>query len=206
MKKLLFINTAEHTKALLCDGEKTYYAADASLSGSEVLMPLIDNLLKEAGMTLDDIEIFGVCIGPGSFTGLRIGIATIKTLCYAKNKPCFTVNNLRLNSYNNDSDRVISVADAGNNVCYIARYDGKTELDSAKCVTRSDALRFIAQNAEFAVSTDAKLEKTIPGKADCGEREMLIAAREFENSVTTYDKIEPLYIRKAQPERESGDL
>ena len=113
----LFIDTAEGTKALLGYGGKTYYDENSVNAGSETLLPMIDGLLKRAGISLAELDILGACVGPGSFTGLRIGLTTIKTFCYAQGKPCFAVNNLRLNSYNNKSGKVVSIADAGNRVC-----------------------------------------------------------------------------------------
>lgn len=202
----LFIDTAEGTRALLRASGAYYYDEDIVNSGSKTLMPMIDRLISRAGITIRDIDVFGASIGPGSFTGLRIGLTTVKTFCYALGKPCFAVNNLRLNSYNNNSDKVISIADAGNKVCYIARYDGDTELDCAKCVTLDSAIEFVRGNAGFAVSTDIKLAKVFGGTSGVSEREMKIAAERHIGFAADQKHISPLYIRKAQPEREAGDL
>lgn len=203
----LFIDTAEGTKALLgCDG-KTYYDENDVNAGSETLMPMIDGLLKRAGIALDKLDILGACIGPGSFTGLRIGLTTIKTFCYAQDKPCFAVNNLRLNSYNNDSDKVISIADAGNRVCYIAVYDGQKETEAPKCVTLENAKEIVASHPEYAVSTDKKLASVFPGgTAGAGERELKTAVKNHIGQVIKESELLPLYVRKPQPERGAGDL
>ena len=70
----LFIDTAEGTRTLLKLGaeERYFYDENMARSGSETLMPMIDGLLTEAGVRLSDIDVFGACVGPGSFTGLRI--------------------------------------------------------------------------------------------------------------------------------------
>ena len=47
---------------------------------SQVIMPLVDEMLKKCGLDISDIDVFAVTVGPGSFTGLRIGMATVKTL------------------------------------------------------------------------------------------------------------------------------
>ena len=206
MKSYLFINTAEGTRALLYYGGEYYYDENLKNAGSETLMPMIDGLLKKAAAKVGDIDIFGACVGPGSFTGLRIGLTTIKTFCYSLNKPCFGVNNLRLNSYNNNSGKVISVADAGNKVCYCARFDGDNTLDSAVCMTLDDALKYIKAHSDFAVSTDSKLSGIIDGTAGVSEREMRIAAEKHITYTIPYKELLPLYIRKAQPERGEGDL
>ncbi|MDE5563280.1 MAG: tRNA (adenosine(37)-N6)-threonylcarbamoyltransferase complex dimerization subunit type 1 TsaB [Clostridiales bacterium] len=206
MKSYLMIDTAEGTRALLFSGGEYYYDENLKNAGSETLMPMIDGLLKKAGATLNDIDIFGACVGPGSFTGLRIGLTTIKTFCYSLGKPCFGVNNLRLNSYNNNSDKVISVADAGNKVCYVARFDGDNTLDPATCMTLDDALKFVNAHKDYAVSTDNKLAGIFTGTVGIGMREMKIAAEKHMAEVLDQKELLPLYIRKAQPERGEGDL
>ena len=206
MKNYLMIDTAEGTRALLMLGGEKYYDENLSNAGSETLMLMIDSLLKKANAKLNDIDIFGACVGPGSFTGLRIGLTTIKTFCYTLNKPCFGVNNLRLNSYNNNSGKVISVADAGNKVCYIARFDGDVTLDPAMCMTLDDALVFVKKHNDFAVSTDNKLAGLFSGTVGVSARELAIAAEKFMGEELSYKELLPLYIRKAQPERGEGDL
>lgn len=201
----LFVNTAEGTRALLFFGGKYFYDENMKNAGSETLMPMIDGLLRRAGAALSDMDVFGACIGPGSFTGLRIGLTTVKSFCYALGKPCFGVNNLRLNSYNNNSGKVISIADAGNRVCYVAKYDGE-DGEEPKCMTLADAEAFIAANPRFAVSTDGKLAAFFDGTAGAGEREMRIAAEKHIDTASAQTALNPLYIRKAQPERGAGEL
>lgn len=205
----LMIDTAEGVRALLEIDGRTFYAENFKNAGSETLMPTVDGLLKQSGVCLSDIDIFGAAVGPGSFTGLRIGLTTIKTFCYALNKRCFAVNNLRMNSYNNTSDKVISIAAAGNKVCYIARYDGDNETDGARCVTEEDALEYIRLHPDYSVSTDRKfaaLALAVGGISGIGEREMIKAAHRHMKDVIAYGELAPLYIRKAQPERGEGDL
>lgn len=61
---------------------------------SERLLPAVQQLLKEAGLRLSDLEAFGVVLGPGSFTGLRVGVATVKGLALATGKPVVGVSSL----------------------------------------------------------------------------------------------------------------
>lgn len=202
----LFINTAEGTRVLLSAGGKYCYDENTSNAGSEILLPMIDSLLKRAGIALEQVDIFGACIGPGSFTGLRIGLTTIKTICHVLEKKCFAVNNLRLNSYNNKSSKVISVADAGNGVCYVARYDGEKELDAAACMTIDGVKAFADANPDFSISTDCKLAQVFGGVAGVGEQQMRIAAQKHIAYAVDQKELLPLYIRKPQPERGAGDL
>lgn len=202
----LLINTAEGTSVLVSVAGKTYYEHSDVNAGAVVLMPIIDKLLARAGAKISDLDILGACVGPGSFTGLRIGLTTVKSLCYAAGKPCFAVNNLRLNSYNNTVGKVISVADAGNSVCYIAAYDGEAEVLAPTCMTLADVKAYIAEHPDYAVSTDRKLVGKIDGIAGVGEKELVRAATECMIKKLEQKDLLPLYIRKAQPERGEGDL
>jgi tRNA threonylcarbamoyladenosine biosynthesis protein TsaB len=67
---------------------------------SEKMLPAIDHLLQDSGMKLSDIDVFGVVNGPGSFTGLRIGMATAKGFSQALDKPMVTVSTLEALAYN----------------------------------------------------------------------------------------------------------
>ena len=67
---------------------------DRGLTHSVTLMPLLDGMLKTAGLTLDDMDIIAVAQGPGSFTGIRIGVSAAKGLAWAKALPCCGVSTL----------------------------------------------------------------------------------------------------------------
>lgn len=67
---------------------------------AQILMPIIDELFKSTGMSISDVDGFVASKGPGSFTGLRIGLATIKGLCQGSKKPFVTVSTLDSLAYN----------------------------------------------------------------------------------------------------------
>lgn len=67
---------------------------------SETLLPMVKSMLQSAGVSLVDVERIAVTTGPGSFTGLRIGIATVKGLCMGAEKPCVGVSTLEAIAYN----------------------------------------------------------------------------------------------------------
>src|SRR2546426_976721 len=82
--------------AALLDGELVVgeYALDVSATHSERLMGAIDRLLTDAGWTVHDLEGLAVSVGPGSFTGLRIGLSTVKGLALALSIPLLAVPTL----------------------------------------------------------------------------------------------------------------
>ncbi len=81
--------------ALLEDGRLlAEYTLNNGNTHSETLLPMVENLLSLYGITTDGIDAFAASIGPGSFTGVRIGVATIKGLAFGKEKPCLEVSTL----------------------------------------------------------------------------------------------------------------
>lgn len=91
-----------------------------SKTHSENLMPLIDSLLKEFSFTLDDINAIACSIGPGSFTGIRIGIASCKAMAEVKNIPLIGVTSLETLAYleDNSNKNIASIIDAKNHQAY----------------------------------------------------------------------------------------
>ena len=81
--------------ALLEDGRLLAQASQCSgLTHSRTLLPMAEDLLKNAEKTIRDIDLFAVAHGPGSFTGVRIGVSTVKGLAWATNRPCVGVSTL----------------------------------------------------------------------------------------------------------------
>jgi tRNA threonylcarbamoyladenosine biosynthesis protein TsaB len=93
---LLAIDTSTlTTSAALLDGARVVAERDAlATPHSESLLPLIDALLAGAGVAPAALEAVACGVGPGSFTGLRIGLATAKGLCFAIRRPLVTVSSL----------------------------------------------------------------------------------------------------------------
>lgn len=87
--------------AMLRDGEvQGMKVGEFQVTTSETLMPMIDNLVKDSGIELEDVDAIAVSAGPGSFTGLRIGSATAKGLGMALNKPLIHIPTLHAMAYN----------------------------------------------------------------------------------------------------------
>lgn len=70
------------------------YFLNANFTHSQTIMPMCENLLKQCHVSASCIDVFAVSHGPGSFTGLRIGISAVKGLAYATDKPCVSVSTL----------------------------------------------------------------------------------------------------------------
>lgn len=96
---------------------------------SETLIPMIDELFKTTNLSLDNIGLIACSVGPGSFTGIRIGIATVKAFADAKNIPVVGVNSLEAMAYLGVSQKgdgeYVSILDARNDNVYFAIYKMK---------------------------------------------------------------------------------
>lgn len=99
MSTLLYIDTSAATATVALSANGSLLALRRHHNAQEqaaVLNLLIEEILKEAGLTLDQADAVCVCAGPGSYTGLRVGLSTAKGICYALDKPLMLFNKLEL--------------------------------------------------------------------------------------------------------------
>ncbi len=128
--KILALDSTETTVAAALSDDKRLIAStviNAKLNHSETLLPAIEELLRGSGNSYDDIDIFACSEGPGSFTGVRIGAATIKGLAFGRNKPCVGVSALEAMAYNflGFEGTVCPVMDARRSQLYNAVFEVK---------------------------------------------------------------------------------
>ena len=101
--KILGVDTSTPIGSVaLIDGEDLVaeHTLNIVRAHSSRLMPAIDNVLKWGDITVADLDACAVGIGPGSFTGIRIGVATVKSICYALDTPVVGVSTLEAIAYN----------------------------------------------------------------------------------------------------------
>ena len=96
MKILALESSALAASAALWDGGRCVglYLQNCGLTHSETLLPMAENLLKGCAVPLSEVDLVAVARGPGSFTGVRIGVATAKGLSWGLDKPCCGVSTL----------------------------------------------------------------------------------------------------------------
>lgn len=96
MKILALDTTAEVCTVAVCEDDQliSEITVNTGNTHSQTLLPAVEQALKIAELDVNDIDAFACSSGPGSFTGVRIGVATIKGLAYGKNKPCVSVSTL----------------------------------------------------------------------------------------------------------------
>ena len=96
MYLLALDSTAVSASVALCDDERLLgeILIENGNTHSENLLPMVEELLNKFSMTPKDVDLFACTAGPGSFTGVRIGVATVKGLAFGTNKPCIGVSTL----------------------------------------------------------------------------------------------------------------
>lgn len=130
---LLHIDTSADlgTVAISKDGKiVAEQTSDQNREYAALINNMINEVLATAGIQLNDISAVVVCAGPGSYTGLRIGVSTAKGICYALDKPLLLDNKLTLLAYqqyikDNQYDRYMSILNARAGEFFIALYDNK---------------------------------------------------------------------------------
>ncbi|MBQ0010545.1 MAG: tRNA (adenosine(37)-N6)-threonylcarbamoyltransferase complex dimerization subunit type 1 TsaB [Ruminococcus sp.] len=165
MKILAMDTSAKAASVAITDGETplAVYSLEAGRTHSETVLPMVESALKVAHLTLDDINLFAVTNGPGSFTGVRIGISTVKGLAFGTGKPCVGVSTLLALAYNlkdvRDDCFLCPVMDARRNQLYNALFDYRNGEFHRLCEDRLIAM------SDLQKELDA-LDKPIYGVGD----------------------------------------
>jgi tRNA threonylcarbamoyladenosine biosynthesis protein TsaB len=141
--------------------------APAHRPGSETLLPAIDALLRRARCEVAAIEAFAVCAGPGSFTGLRVGIATAKGLAFGSGIPVAAVSTLAALALRapRTRDAIVAVLDARRDEVYAAGF-----ARSGDAVEPGELSEGLYSAEELAARLPARCVLVGDGVAVCGEQ------------------------------------
>lgn len=226
MKILAADCSATSASCCVYDGDKIIASSfiNVKLTHSQTLLPMIEDMLENSCLKLSEIDCFAISKGPGSFTGVRIGISAIKGLAAVKDKDCIGVSTLEAIAYNYpcDSGIVCAVMDARCNQVYNALFRiGKGEIirlcdDRALfCEDLYNELCEKYPNEKITVAGDGtavfmpfvKSENIqaadITHRYQNGVGVALAAYKKYENNeVIKPDELLPFYLRLPQAERE----
>jgi tRNA threonylcarbamoyladenosine biosynthesis protein TsaB len=162
-------------------------ALEGRSSRNEKLLPAIDWLLSETGSDRKDIDLFAVTRGPGSFTGVRIGLATMQGMALALGKPVCAISTHE--AIAPDRGRWVIVDDAGRGEFYISMFDEGEEVIPPR-LARADEIE-----GERLVVAEVLQQRNVA--LSCARRaERIIAAGRLD----AYTDITPIYVRLAEAE------
>ena len=223
--KVLGIDTSSDVASVaLVDDDKLIaeYTLNFKKTHSERLMPMMEEMLRSCDCQIGDVDAFAVAIGPGSFTGLRIGIATAKGLAHACDKPVVPVGTLAGMAYNLPmcEHLIVPIMDARRGQVYTATYiwdeEGFREIEEPRAVSLDECLEDCGNFIDVVFVGDGVPvhKETIIAKlgekahfAPAGnnlQRGASIASLGLANLAEgkKCHEITPVYLRKSQAERE----
>ena len=196
------------------------FSLNIEVTHSERLMSTVDRVLRDTGMTMSDMDGFAVAIGPGSFTGLRIGLATVKGLALVTNKPVAAVPTLEALAWNLPFADVpiCPMLDARKNEVYAALYEfrgssleqlmpesalsikGLADVLSGSLIFSGEASRLYRDEIEKQFGERARfapLAALLPSAATVAELGLIRIAG---GRQTDADGLTPLYVRRPEAE------
>jgi len=225
--KILAIETSAVTgsAAILEDDVlRAFTYQNAGLTHSRTLMPMVEDMLKNCDMRLSDMDAFALAVGPGSFTGLRIGISTIKGIAMGLDKPCIGVSTLlaMANIVPDSGATICCVMDARAGQVYNAMFEKKDGRLVRLCEDRAVSIEYLKEELKKAkkdyilVGDGANMcynlikcddIKVRLAEENCRFQNAygvaLAAKHEMQNkNAVTADMLVPVYLRLPQAERE----
>ncbi len=227
---ILALDTTENTATAALLSDETPLAAETlgmTKTHSETMLPIVAGLLEKCGRTYDDIDLYAVSAGPGSFTGVRIGAAVVKGLAFGKGKPCVGVSALEALAENLRGIEGILCPgmDARRGQLYNALFEGKadgtvTRLTPDRTVSAEElaaelAETYAGRTVYFCGGGYEIMKKACEGKITVGHTPAalipesgisvgLTARRTYlADPEGTYDDrtLQPTYLRPSQAER-----
>lgn len=226
MEKLRILALESSAKAASCaisEGDRILasYYQNNGLTHSKTLLPMAEKLLESCGLTMGDIDLVAVAKGPGSFTGIRIGVAAAKGLMWGAEKPGVGVSTLEAMAWCcacMEGSVICAAMDARRNQIYNALFEIKNGVPVRLCEDRAIAVSELAvelrksEKSVFIVGDGAELcyntlnrenipcilaPENIRFQNACGVAMAAAAAAE-----EAWGDVEPVYLRLSQAERE----
>ena len=187
------------------------------MTHSENLMPMVDHVLQVYGKEVSDLELLAVNAGPGSFTGVRIGVATVKGLAFPKGLPCAPVSTLDSLAQNlkDIPGTVCALMDARRNQFYYAIYENGNRLTPNSCGSLEEISAQLAGKnamlcgdgaAVFASLFEGECPHTVANPVIREQNALSVALCGYrmytEGNAVSGKELRPIYLRVPQAERE----
>jgi len=200
------------------------YTLNNKKTHSQILMPIVEHVAQSLDLTLSDIDIFAVSTGPGSFTGIRIGIATVKSLAQALDKPIVGMSGLDGLAFNlvNSTGIICPMMDARNAQVYTCLYRSNgeeinriREYTAIRVTDLIPSLQDLDESVVFCgdgvllhknllaekLGERAKFSQSIFMLQRASSIAFLALKKAKVNDVLTYNELQPYYLRKSQAEQ-----
>lgn len=198
--KFLAIDTSGRYLTVLAyaDGRTSLrYEPDCAMAHSTRLMDAVDGALRTAGLSLSECDFLASVVGPGSFTGIRIGISTVKGLCFSCDKPALALTSFDPLAYHTGEKPIVALVDAGHDFYYTCCYfSDKTPVSAPRYASRGEVEALIGQGFCPVAS-----EPLFPGcEVADPSRGMLPAVLSRAGEAAPASLLKALYLRKSSAE------
>jgi tRNA threonylcarbamoyladenosine biosynthesis protein TsaB len=193
-------------------------AGDAKVSHSNTLLHDIDKLVSESGVALPEVDLFAVATGPGSFTGMRIGIATVKALAATLDRPCAGVPTLQAVALAaGRSEQTVALLPAGRGEVFaqlfsvsdngfVTPLDQPTHISPQKLLEKYASLENVLWSGEGAIVHKSLIEQNpqwqvAPRVSTLARDVARLALIKFrEQRLERADALQPIYVRPSDAE------
>lgn len=209
MRALVLATSGPHAEVGLTDGGGVAQTSPliAGRTRGRDLLPAVSALLDAQGLSARDLEAIAVEVGPGSFTGVRVGVTTAKSLAWALGIPVVGVLSLAVLAEASAADPVVAVRDAGRRRAYAARYEGGTlvgqpaRLDPAALRALCDGATVVGEELDALgerMGLEGRFEEVRPSAAALWR---LAAPLLASDTTTPPHALAPVYLQASAPER-----
>lgn len=213
-------SSAKAASVALTEDERliAQYTQCSGLTHSRTLLPMVDDMLKNTEKTIAGVDLIAVAHGPGSFTGIRIGVSTVKGLAWAADKRCVGVSTLEAMAWHGVSagGLVCPVMDARRSQVYNALFEIKDGRPVRLCADRAVSLDELAEEIDgknaFLTGDGAMLTyehmKKLGIACRVAPQNLVyqsawgVAMAALDKTPGTADDLLPVYLRLSQAERE----
>lgn len=220
---ILGIDTSAKTSTMaVCSSDKVIVsgAVHTQLTHSQTLLPMVKSMLDSSSISLEGVDAFAVSIGPGSFTGLRIGISAIKGFAYALDKPCIGVSSLEALAYNmrGFKGKICAVMDARRSQVYNAvfEFDGDNLMrlcddrvimidelgDELKEFSPDEDIHIVGDGADIVMEQLVQKNLVIAPPHLKFQLGSSVCAAAFKGDRISAQELSPSYLRIPQAQRE----
>lgn len=211
MKNILCLNTCFRAAQIYIGGKTPKFeVVDANCKHSEHVLPEVEKTLQSAHLGAKDVDTLGVCVGPGSFTGIRIGVALVKGFGFSRSLDCVAFNSFEIIAEqffldNPSVSEVAVVLDGLGGFVFVEKLGrGGKVLVEPTCFDMTQMAQFISKNqcAYVCHGDDAQkfdLVSVVPTKE---AYDSLVSRKLLAGEVVSCADISPLYLRKSQAEVE----
>ncbi len=195
---------------------------EQEMTHSENLVPIIDEVLKNIQIDISEIDLYAVAVGPGSFTGLRIGLSTVKGFAHIFNKPIVGVSTLEGLAYNLMGNGIIvSMIDARRDRVYAGVYSGIDKLEEIyreEIYPIDELIEILSEYDDIVVNGNGTLLYEDKLKEELGDKVRMspihlrgcragtiaeLGLLKYNNGIEDdYFTIAPEYLRESQAQRE----